>query len=600
MYKTKTIIANRTDGLGERLAAMLNGAYLSFATQSNFKFNWHFGDFSDENICKHVICPFVPSKEDFFAKEFIASYHLDYLDYGSQEVLWWYKGQNIKKVLLDLFKNDEIIQCSVATYMNAYFSDVDKNEYREKLYDIFYNFFQFSQPINTALEYASSVASTLDDYDVIHVRGGDILYRNTFEAMYAAIPVHFAIKIIQDNPQRKMIIMGNDIEANLKIKYLFKELKRENIFVSDDFQIDSFDATQKAMFDIVLISKSKKLYLSGGSAFSVSAFLIGGNKGCEPQFVYDIYSNQEIYDAINLNMQNYSNLFNKYHNAFSCLFLYVFGKKLNLSLLSHLNTLNQAMSLRDDVYMYKLLYVDILLQQRNYFGALAFIENLAINSFVADLFYESYGIPNNFCYFFVFNHYLNIENIKDFPILYNIANLICYRLIKANNKIFVDSILKFLYRNLIDFELIENCSFVENKQDVINTLLVYFMKSFKEVDPKASAVLRVKNHLAYKLGQAMIENSQSIFGWVRMPYVLFYIKDKHKKEQLFYKANIKENPELVLCPLEACSDYKESLKIKNYFSYKLGQSLIEASKLGILGYFKFILNLKELRKKLKG
>ena len=549
MNKNKIIVANRTDGLGERLAAMLNAAYLSFIMQTSFKFNWHYGDFSDENICKHVICPFVPNKEDFFDKKFIDSYYLDYLDWENQEVLWWYKGQNIKEVLLELFRNNEIIQCSIATYINAFYNDIDKNKYREKLCDIFYNFFQFSQPINESLKYANSVANTLCDYDVIHVRGGgDILYRNTFEAMYAAIPVHLAIKIIKDNFQKKMIIMGNDIEANLKLKHLFKELKRENIFVSDDFQIDSFNATQKAMFDIVLMSKSRKLYLSGASAFSVSAFLIGGSDGCEPQFVYSIYSDQEIYDAIHLNIQNYSNVFNKYHNAFSYLFLYVFGKKLNLSRSSQLNVLCQAMSLRDDVYMYKLLYVDILLQQRNYSDASAFIENLTIDLFVADLFYESYGLPNNFCYSFMFNHYLNIENIKDFPILYNIAFIICYRLIKANNKMFIDSIREFLCRDFIDFELIENCPFIENKQDVINTLSVYFVKHlYQKYQNTASstqlsfqteygtAKSRIQNHLAYKLGQAMIVNSKSFLGYIRMPFVLSYIYDKHKQEQKIYQ-----------------------------------------------------------------
>ena len=56
-----------------------------------------------------------------------------------------------------------------------------------------------------------------------------------------------------------------------------------------------------------------------------------------------------------------------------------------------------------------------------------------------------------------------------------------------------------------------------------------------------SAKARIRSHLCYKLGQAMIENSRSILGYIRIPYVLSYIMDKHKFEQKAYKAKIKEN-----------------------------------------------------------
>ncbi len=111
-----------------------------------------------------------------------------------------------------------------------------------------------------------------------------------------------------------------------------------------------------------------------------------------------------------------------------------------------------------------------------------------------------------------------------------------------------------------------------------------------------TAKSRIQNHLAYKLGQAMIVNSKSFLGYIRMPFVLSYIYDKHKQEQKIYQEKRKKLP-----PLEFYPDYEEALKLKNHLSYKLGQSLIEASKTRYnVGYFKFILNLKELRKKLKG
>ncbi|EPV9207507.1 sugar transferase, partial [Campylobacter jejuni] len=83
-----------------------------------------------------------------------------------------------------------------------------------------------------------------------------------------------------------------------------------------------------------------------------------------------------------------------------------------------------------------------------------------------------------------------------------------------------------------------------------------------------SAKARIQNHLSYKLGQALIENSKSIFGYIRIPYVLSYIKDKHKFEQKAYEEKIKENPNLALPPLETYPDYNEALKEKECFTYK--------------------------------
>lgn len=104
-----------------------------------------------------------------------------------------------------------------------------------------------------------------------------------------------------------------------------------------------------------------------------------------------------------------------------------------------------------------------------------------------------------------------------------------------------------------------------------------------------SAKRRIKNHLAYKLGQAMIFNSKSFLGYIRMPYVLSYIKAKHKAEQKDYETKIAKNPNLKLPKLESYDDYKEALKIQSYFSYKLGSALIKRNKEASNNIFKFAL-----------
>ncbi|QBL11440.1 hypothetical protein [Campylobacter helveticus] len=97
----------------------------------------------------------------------------------------------------------------------------------------------------------------------------------------------------------------------------------------------------------------------------------------------------------------------------------------------------------------------------------------------------------------------------------------------------------------------------------------------------SSAKMRVQNHLAYKLGKAMINGSKSGGGGggILLPFVLFSIKILHKQE-------VKYNA--VLPPLESYPDYEEGLREKQCFTYKLGQALMDAHKKWYLGgYIKF-------------
>ncbi|EOE6796440.1 hypothetical protein ACKSXL_001819 [Campylobacter jejuni] len=130
------------------------------------------------------------------------------------------------------------------------------------------------------------------------------------------------------------------------------------------------------------------------------------------------------------------------------------------------------------------------------------------------------------------------------------------------------------------------------KMSIINPKITFIQAN--------SAKARIQNHLSYKLGQALIENSKSILGYIRMPYVLSYIKDKHKFEQKAYEEKIKENPNLALPPLETYPDYNEALKEKECFTYKLGEEFIKASKNWYGGYIKFIFkDVPRLKRELK-
>ena len=124
--------------------------------------------------------------------------------------------------------------------------------------------------------------------------------------------------------------------------------------------------------------------------------------------------------------------------------------------------------------------------------------------------------------------------------------------------------------------------------------LLNFLKNF------GTAKERVHNHLAYKLGQALILNSKSILGYIRMPFILSYIKDKHKKEQIIYNEKIKTNSFFKLPSLESYPDYEEALKEKECITYKLGEALIENMKRGgALKYLKFMRDVRRIKRECK-
>ncbi|HEG2581381.1 TPA: hypothetical protein SCV07_000699 [Campylobacter lari] len=119
---------------------------------------------------------------------------------------------------------------------------------------------------------------------------------------------------------------------------------------------------------------------------------------------------------------------------------------------------------------------------------------------------------------------------------------------------------------------------LEKKLDIASNNKTISSRNKIVISNQKSAKFRIQNQLSYKLGQAMIVNSKSILGYIRMPFVLSYIKDKHNQEQKIYQEKIKKDPSLALPPLESYPDYKEALKEKECLTYKLGQALIQANK----------------------
>ncbi|EOC7456400.1 hypothetical protein ACI7YP_000849 [Campylobacter coli] len=146
---------------------------------------------------------------------------------------------------------------------------------------------------------------------------------------------------------------------------------------------------------------------------------------------------------------------------------------------------------------------------------------------------------------------------------------------KINSFLLASEKLDFLY-NTIYMNTNKN-RFSYNKRNMKN----HFIRARLYTTAKA----RIRNHLAYKLGYIMIKNSKSFFGYIRMPYILLIVTLLHKI-QVKKRRTFKDK----FPPLESYPDYKEALKEKECFAYKLGEALIQAHKDWYKGgYIRFLL-----------
>ena len=108
---------------------------------------------------------------------------------------------------------------------------------------------------------------------------------------------------------------------------------------------------------------------------------------------------------------------------------------------------------------------------------------------------------------------------------------------------------------------------------------------------------RIRFHLSYKLGDAIIKHSKTLKDKIKLPLILYKIFKKHKKEQNLYFKEIEKNPNLKLIPLVQYDDYHIHKKEFKSAPYKLGQALIKAHKNWKKGgYFKLIKEISKIKK----
>ncbi|MFY4727218.1 hypothetical protein ACOTVF_08485 [Campylobacter jejuni] len=653
----KIILANRTDGMGSRIMAILNALYISDRFKNySVKIYWESNRFhkdNSENINfrgdekSRIIGMSVEYKENIFDLNFLNKYFIDKLPEKNLIIDLDDKNLTLDKNIIQFEKSEkECLEVDIYEFNNK-FSDVDENEYRDSC-AFLWSTIGFKSNLKSIMKYAEQCANRLDNFFSVHVRTGDAIYGYSnvrkfhLTSMYHATNAALAYEIINMNlgTNYSIVIIGDDVDTNETIVSLFNDKKVININSIRKFE--KFSNLELLLFDIVFMSKSKKIYGTNSAVVKIAKLI----SSAEFFNNYEIFNDEDYYEILKSNYRLLCSRINCYQNAFILFHLFWIGVKVKEKCGILCQYLDNALEYDYDNDKYRIYKMYCLLTNDRIDEAEVYLKKVVMErqeKFINLLFSSNWA--GSFSIVFIF--FIQNANSK-YPYISFIAAKICeyqhkfYDAIKFINlclhmdiddkKILnleynFNSILikyvnelekknQFTEKELFTLQtqisnLIQENQVLQNKfQNELNSipikkqnleiknleqdLVIKKLKSKKLakslgvnmsiINPKISFIQtnsvksRIQNQLSYKLGQTLILNSKSVLGYLSLPFIILSIVISHKQEQKAYKFKVKKNPNLALPPLETYPDYNEALKEKECFTYKLGEAFIKASK----------------------
>ncbi|EOI9800931.1 hypothetical protein ACQ9UK_000658 [Campylobacter jejuni] len=557
------ILSCRYDGFASRIFSIINALYISKKTKLKFGFIWPVQNFiAKHNISNNHIA--IDDAENIFELNFVSKYV-----YPTSLQQNLFSNSTSLKSIKDV--DYSIMPKKYGHFMDYWgdlqqiIADVDYEDYILEFPKL-WSEIKFSERYKSIISYINSIIELKfknNNIMAIHLRNGDSLFDFTdffFKAnLYHYIfPIELALYIADEFVKKgyKVIFFAGDIESIKQVKQNY--YNNENIYFSVDFYRDEYSYAERDFFDLILMSHADIIFGTSSSMYKVLAARIGKKSELQNLNFINI---EERYDLLKNRIDIYKT--NAFFKGISHAFLYLYSQQLNVNLEQTLFYLKKA-SFFTKNFCFELELIKQYLIQNDCCSANERLKILKdenrFNGFIDFIFIEKIG--HNFK-----EEQILFLNFFGFGFFY--IDYVCIHIIN---------------RNLVKWR-----DYIQIKE---NNNFIKFNISIKK---------RIHNHLSYKLGQALIDNSKSILGYIRMPYVLSYIKDKHKFEQKAYEEKIKQNPNLALPPLETYPDYNEALKEKECFTYKLGEAFIKASKNWYKGgYIKFIFkDVPRLKMKIK-
>lgn len=311
-YDEKVFLARRSDGLGERLNAMLNALWLSEIYSCDFRFAWP-KRFQDDPL--HAIVPV----EKMFSPEFIerfcvpeeelsGNWEISGRKRSRQEIAWRLSDTGMitaPRVHLSELMHDFVDLSDVSGLQRAF----------RKI--------GFSDHVQEAIDHAESIRLPPNAV-VMHLRSGDVFYgeyRKYVHYSYKGITMPIAKELIRQQREEgcEVYVIGQDAEA---ISYLTQTTSASNIDSLLPSGLSAMTNVQKAMYDLVLLSRFKTI-IGGSSGFSRQAGWIGGGNVLRPT---DLLSAAEQHRVSLRDLQNCELSYNPLQTSFAYWYAYYCGR----------------------------------------------------------------------------------------------------------------------------------------------------------------------------------------------------------------------------------------------------------------------------------
>ncbi|HEG2603414.1 TPA: hypothetical protein SCV02_001283 [Campylobacter coli] len=613
-------VAARGDAFGSRIMALLNAIWLSKKFRCKFGFVWNalFHIKQDDNVQHKTVMPSLPLEEEVFESIFIKKYSYTKLLKSYPGSIFQYKAANKMSIdrLLEKPYSHDFGWYVAGGFIDIYLDGLQDGEYLTGLRNAWREI-QFLPDFNDSIQKGIDEAGKLGEFVSIHIRCADMCYSDFRFIMLRnykyrhIVTVEMALAIIDYELNRQnVLICGDDLALldSLKKHYSNQPRKFKLYSMNDFVNKYTFKTNiEQILFELYFRSKSSLIY-STKSTFGILPYLV--SESSRLNHIYDFCSKNDYYKYIKSNIGKI--VVHDYQLAASYFVLFIMGIEIEVDINELYIYIRKSLSHDKLNITYQLfLFFTLLRKGKNYQAEkyicflfkkypksiFSFIQKEPLNIY-KNIITEIMSLQEkkyNFSFLFasaVYSHHKDYEN-----------SLLCYNKIIGNIELETFS---YLVANLLEnLHVIRNedekCKFLDR---IYNSLSkANCATQFNQPQSKLSfqahhgtAKSRIQNQLSYKLGQAMVVNLKSLLGYIRMPFVLSYIKDKHKQEQKIYQEKIKKDPSLKLPPLESYPDYKEALKEKECLTYKLGESLIKANKTWYKGgYVKLLFKIRKLK-----
>ncbi|MBO5063483.1 MAG: discoidin domain-containing protein [Campylobacter sp.] len=598
------IAGSRADALGMRLSVLISAIYVAKHLDGfKFVFSWMEGTNDDHrgavnNSTNFSSCGEILRANEIFSEEFLKKHQISskYRSHGNDIINLSFNDSKGKF----LQRKWGIFTGKIGPHKCM--RDIVPEEVLCELKEC-YQSIQWSYKCKQIIQEVEQICNEIiaDDFVILHMRGGEVVLGDFKVAPWLwantkHFPYEVAIEIAKmEWSNNNIVIAGQDFTSNQILENYLNKIKPNKdikIYSIDSLIKDRYNYTnpERSFFDINFLSKAKKIYATGASMFSNTASMMAG-KELTHSF-YDIYSDEELYNIIqkNINCLEIGNL----HRAYCYYRLYDFAIKLNMPLQVAQDWLYKAMQEDNDNDWYRIAIIDTFFKEKDLKKIDLYLKTDCI---YREKFFEAIYGPHNTMNKWCFKYYDSLRDkyLKYADTKYPYISYMAAKISFCRKNI--SDALKYIKYSLAKDPsnkfFLSLYAEIKSKIDDKNDTPIAKLKTDINI---GTAKERITNTLSYKLGQAMIKNSNSVIGYIKMPFILNNIRINHAKEKIAYHNKIKNNLNLKLPSLDSYSDYTEALKLKNHLSYKLGEALIDASKNWYKGgYIKFLFKINKLK-----